>query len=116
MARQRSDLFGMMATLAGVLLALPVLAQAPAPPSAAKAPAPPSGAQPASPPAAASGDPSTASQDFSRTGAGRRDTVVRRPKDGDTISVRLPLQGQLFINSQVPWAVTGGKESAELLI
>ncbi|MBI3513308.1 MAG: hypothetical protein HY060_04485 [Proteobacteria bacterium] len=107
MARRGLELIGMMAALAGVLLALPVLAQAPAPPS---------GAQPAAPPGAAPGDPSTPSQDFSRTGAGRRDTVVRRPKDGDTISVRLPLQGQLFINSQVPWAVTGGKESSELRI
>lgn len=116
MTRRGLELFGVIAALTGVLLALPVLAQAPASPGAAPTAAPPSGAQAPSPPAATPGDPNSGTTDFSRTGAGRRDTVVRRPKDGDTISVRLPLQGQLFINSQIPWAVTGGKESSELRI
>jgi hypothetical protein len=55
-----------------------------------------------------------AAKDFSRDGAGRRDTVVLRPKDGETVSVRLPKQGTAVIASQVPWAVIGGKESPEL--
>ncbi len=55
-----------------------------------------------------------AAKDFSREGLNRRDTVVLRPKDGETVSVRLPKQGTAVIASQVPWAVIGGKESAEL--
>jgi hypothetical protein len=58
----------------------------------------------------------TARKDASAPGAARKDTQVLHPKDGETISVRLPLQGQLFINSLIPWAVTGGKESSELVI
>jgi hypothetical protein len=46
----------------------------------------------------------------------RKDTVVLHPKDGETISVKLPKQGQLFIVSQIPWAVTGGKIKATDLI
>jgi hypothetical protein len=55
-------------------------------------------------------------KDASAPGAERKDTQVLHPKNGETISVRLPLQGQLFINSLIPWAVTGGKESPELVI
>ena len=55
-----------------------------------------------------------AAKDFSRDGAGRRDTQVLRPKDGETVSVRLPKQGTAVIASQMPWAVIGGKESPDL--
>jgi hypothetical protein len=101
------------ALLTATLAAGPAAAQAPTPAPAPGATAP----APATPPVGlAPGDVNSTIQDFSRTGAERRDTIVRRPKDGDTISVRLPVQGQVFINSQVPWAVTFGKESAELHI
>jgi hypothetical protein len=92
----------MIAALGGALGVGPTLAQAPAP---AAAPAPAT--------AAATG---SATQDMSRTGAARKDTIVLRPKDGDTLSIRLPVQGQVFINSQIPWAVTGGKESKQLRV
>jgi hypothetical protein len=55
-----------------------------------------------------------AAKDFSRDGHNRRDTVVLRPKDGETVTVRLPKQGTAVIASQVPWAVTGGKEDPSL--
>jgi hypothetical protein len=54
------------------------------------------------------------SKDFSREGTTRRDTQVVRPKDGETVTVRLPKQGTALIASQIPWAVTGGKETPEL--
>lgn len=44
----------------------------------------------------------------------RPDTTVLHPKDGEVLSVRLPTQGQLFIVSLIPWAVTGGKEGQGL--
>src|SRR3954452_15310884 len=53
-------------------------------------------------------------KDFSRTGAGRRDTQVLHPKDGETVSMRLPKRGTAVIASQMPWAVLGGKESPDL--
>ncbi|MBV8168061.1 MAG: hypothetical protein JO021_14795 [Alphaproteobacteria bacterium] len=57
-----------------------------------------------------------AAKDFSRDGTMRRDTQVLRPKDGETVSVRLPKQGTAVIASQVPWAIIGGKESPELSV
>ena len=94
----------MIAALGGVLGAAPALAQAPTPaPAAAPAPAP-------------AGNPDSAKQDMSRTGAARKDTLVLQPKDGDTLSIRLPVQGQVFINSQLPWAVIGGKQSKQLRV
>ena len=58
--------------------------------------------------------PQAATKDVSRDGAARRDTQVLRPKDGETVSVRLPKQGTAVIASQMPWAVIGGKESPDL--
>jgi hypothetical protein len=96
---------GLMAAL-GALGAGPGSAQAQTPaPSPAAAPA-----------EAAPGTPGATKQDFSRTGNGRKDTVVLRPKDGETISVRLPVNGQVFINSLLPWAVTGGKGSKQMRV
>jgi hypothetical protein len=88
--------------------ALGARAQQPAP---GAAPTPP-----AAPPAPGSPAGGEGRKDFSRDGAGRRDTQVVRPRDGETVSVRLPKQGQAMVVSQVPWAVTGGKEGPELVI
>jgi hypothetical protein len=98
---------GLIAALSA-LGAAPSRAQTPPTQSAAAQPAP---AQPA--PAAATPGPN-ASKDFSVTGNGRKDTVVLRPKDGDTLSIRLPIEGQVFVNSLIPWAVTGGKPSKQM--
>jgi hypothetical protein len=54
--------------------------------------------------------------DASVPGNERKDTKVLRPKDGETISVRLPKQGLLFISSLMPWVVTGDKEGHELVV
>lgn len=75
----------------------------------------PAPAQAAQPPGAPTPE-GEARKDFSRDGAIRRDTQVVRPKDGETVSVRLPKQGQAMVVSQIPWAVTGGKEGPELFI
>jgi len=66
-------------------------------------------AQQATPQAAPGG-----AKDFSRDGTSRRDTQVLHPKDGETVSVRLPKQGTAVIASQMPWAIIGGKESPDL--
>jgi len=60
--------------------------------------------------------PASAPADLSVPGNARKDTQVLQPKNGDTISVRLPKQGMLFIGSLIPWAVTGGKEAHELVV
>jgi len=54
--------------------------------------------------------------DNSAPGNARKDTQVLHPKDGDTVTVRLPKQGLLFIGSLIPWAVTGGKEAPALVV
>jgi len=98
----------------GLIAALTALGAAP---SHAQAPAQstPAAATPA--PAAAPAAPNPdASKDFSVTGNGRKDTIVLRPKDGDTLSIRLPIEGQVFVNSLIPWAVTGGKPSKQMEI
>jgi len=55
-------------------------------------------------------------KDLSVDGNGRPDTQVLHPKDGETVSVRLPTEGLLFISSLTPWAVTGGKEAPLLVV
>jgi len=62
--------------------------------------------------APATGGPS----DASVPGNERKDTKVLHPKDGETISVRLPKQGLLMISSLIPWAVTGEKAGHELSV
>jgi hypothetical protein len=62
--------------------------------------------------APAAGGPS----DASVPGNERKDTKVLHPKDGETISVRLPKQGLLLISSLIPWAVTGEKQGHELSV
>jgi hypothetical protein len=59
-------------------------------------------------PAPAAGGPS----DLSAPGNARPDTKVLHPKDGETISVRLPKQGLVLVESLIPWAVTGEKKVA----
>ena len=54
--------------------------------------------------------------DVSIAGNARKDTQVLQPKDGDTVTIRLPKQGLLFIGSLIPWAVTGEKEAHELVV
>ena len=54
--------------------------------------------------------------DASIPGNARKDTQVLQPKDGDTVTIRLPKQGLLFIGSLIPWAVTGEKEAHELVV
>lgn len=63
-------------------------------------------------PAPAAGGPS----DLSTPGNARPDTKVLHPKDGETISVRLPKQGLVMISSLIPWAVTGEKEGHEIAV
>lgn len=101
----------MIVALGGALGAAPVLAQAPAPAAPGQATAAPPSAAPAP-----AGAPDSAKQDVSSPGTARKDTLVLRPKDGDTITVRLPVQGQVFINSLIPWAVTGGKEAKQMRV
>jgi hypothetical protein len=50
--------------------------------------------------------------DVSIPGNARPDTLVVSPKNGETVTFRLPKQGLLFINSLTPWAVTATKENA----
>ena len=69
-------------------------------------------ATPAAAPPSAAGD----RKDASIAGNARSDTQVLHPKDGDTLTIRLPLRGHLIISSLIPWAVTGGKETAELVV
>jgi hypothetical protein len=99
MTRRGWRRFGAIATLGGALVATPALAQTQTPTPSRPAPAP--GQAPGQTPAAP--------DDMSRTGTQRPDTVVLHPKDGETLSVRVPIQGQLIIGSLIPWAVTGGK-------
>jgi hypothetical protein len=54
--------------------------------------------------------------DASVPGNARKDTRVLNPKNGDTITLRMPKQGLIFIGSLIPWAVTGEKEAHELVI
>ncbi len=118
--------------ITAALIALPCWAQAPSPGPAAATPsaAPTAAARavcpaPLSPPAAvpaaaqtpaATANPAGSPKDFSVTGNGRKDTLVLRPKDGDTVTVRLPVQGQIFVSSLIPWAVTCGKQAKQLLV
>jgi len=55
---------------------------------------------------------STTPGDLSAPGNARPDTLVVRPKTGETVTFRLPKSGLLFINSLIPWAIMGAKESA----
>jgi hypothetical protein len=75
----------------------------------------PAAAQTAAGPAGAS-RPDGSRKDASRDGTARKDTVVLHPKSGDTLSVRLPAQGQVMITSLIPWAVTGAKEATPELV
>jgi len=119
MARRLFLSIGLIAAL-GVLGTLPGHAQTPASATAASAtpasatPAPAADQTAAATPTATPDGSNSAKQDVSITGNGRKDTIVLRPKDGDTISVRLPIQGQVFIDSLIPWAVTGGKPSKQM--
>jgi hypothetical protein len=93
--------------------ALGARAQQPAAPAGS---AQPPAATPGATPTPAGNPDTDGRKDFSRDGLSRRDTQVLRPKDGDTISVRLPKQGQAMVASQVPWAVTGGKQTPDLQV
>ena len=106
MARHTGLWIGLIAAL-GALGAAPLHAQTPEAPPAAKTAATTPAATPATP------NPE-ANKDFSVTGNGRKDTIVLRPKNGDTLSIRLPIEGQVFVNSLIPWAVTGGKQSKQM--
>jgi len=106
MVRRPFVSIGLIAAL-GALGTLPGHAQTPA----ATTPGTTPGASPAAAPA---GSSDSAKKDVSLPGTERKDTIVLRPKDGDTISVRLPIQGQVFIDSLIPWAVTGGKPSKQM--
>jgi len=97
----------------GLIAALSAFGAVPGHAQAPPAQAAPAAAAPA--PAAARAAPNPdASKDFSVTGNGRKDTIVLRPKDGDTLSIRLPIEGQVFVNSLIPWAVTGSKPSKQM--
>jgi hypothetical protein len=73
-------------------------------------------AQPTTAPSTNPPGPGNGRNDPSRPGTERKDTQVLHPKNGDTISIRLPKQGLLYIGSLIPWAVTGGKEAGEVVI
>jgi hypothetical protein len=107
---------GLIAALS-VLGVLPGHAQTPAPAATAPSTTPATTAgtpAKASPGATPAGSSDAAKKDVSLPGTERKDTIVLHPKDGDTISVRLPIQGQVFIDSLIPWAVTGGKQSKQM--
>jgi hypothetical protein len=55
-------------------------------------------------------------KDVSIDGNARQDTQVLQPKNGETISIRVPTQGLLFIGSLIPWAINGEKEAAGFVI